>query len=75
MGSEQPDGVFPLPSVFSDPIFEPSQLPAFEEGIVSWTPKEKTYETDLAVLQWVEELEQRVILSDLQIRVPWADTG
>lgn len=36
---------------------------------MSWSPKEKTYETDLAVLQWVEELEQRVILSDLQIRV------
>lgn len=35
---------------------------------MSWSPKEKTYETDLAVLQWVEELEQRVILSDLQIR-------
>lgn len=52
----------------TDPIFEPSQLPAFEEGIMSWSPKEKTYETDLAVLQWVEELEQRVILSDLQIR-------
>ncbi|XP_032276404.1 bromodomain adjacent to zinc finger domain protein 2A isoform X3 [Phoca vitulina] len=51
-----------------DPIFEPSQLPAFQEGIMSWSPKEKTYETDLAVLQWVEELEQRVILSDLQIR-------
>ncbi|KAM5289114.1 bromodomain adjacent to zinc finger domain protein 2A isoform 2-T2 [Ctenodactylus gundi] len=54
------------PSV--DPIFEPSQLPAFQEGIMNWSPKEKTYETDLAVLQWVEELEQRVILSDLQIR-------
>ncbi|XP_014642116.1 PREDICTED: bromodomain adjacent to zinc finger domain protein 2A isoform X9 [Ceratotherium simum simum] len=52
----------------TDPIFEPSQLPAFQEGILSWSPKEKTYETDLAVLQWVEELEQRVILSDLQIR-------
>ena len=75
MDGEQSDGLFPLPSVFSDPIFEPSQLPAFEEGIVSWTPKEKTDETDLAVLQWVEELEQRVILSDLQIRVPWAGTG
>lgn len=61
----------PLPSVFSDPIFEPSQLPPFQEGILSWSPKEKTYETDLAVLQWVEELEQRVILSDLQIRVQW----
>lgn len=36
---------------------------------MSWSSKEKTYETDLAVLQWVEELEQRVILSDLQIRV------
>ncbi|XP_059792192.1 bromodomain adjacent to zinc finger domain protein 2A isoform X1 [Balaenoptera ricei] len=52
----------------TDPIFEPSQLLAFQEGILSWSPKEKTYETDLAVLQWVEELEQRVILSDLQIR-------
>lgn len=38
---------------------------------MNWSPKEKTYETDLAVLQWVEELEQRVILSDLQIRVRW----
>ncbi|XP_057558335.1 bromodomain adjacent to zinc finger domain protein 2A isoform X4 [Hippopotamus amphibius kiboko] len=52
----------------TDPIFEPSQRPAFQEGIMSWSSKEKTYETDLAVLQWVEELEQRVILSDLQIR-------
>ncbi|MBZ3882839.1 Bromodomain adjacent to zinc finger domain protein 2A [Sciurus carolinensis] len=52
----------------TDSIFEPTQLPAFEEGIMSWSSQEKTYETDLAVLQWVEELEQRVILSDLQIR-------
>lgn len=66
-----PDGPFPLPSVFSDSIFEPSQLSAFQEGIMSWSSKEKTCETDLAVLQWVEELEQRVILSDLQIRVHW----
>ncbi|XP_023590319.1 bromodomain adjacent to zinc finger domain protein 2A [Trichechus manatus latirostris] len=52
----------------TDSIFEPSQLPTFQEGLTSWSLKEKTYETDLAVLQWVEELEQRVILSDLQIR-------
>ncbi|XP_032146350.1 bromodomain adjacent to zinc finger domain protein 2A isoform X4 [Sapajus apella] len=52
----------------ADPIFEPRQLPAFQEEIMSWSPKEKTYATDLAVLQWVEELEQRVIMSDLQIR-------
>lgn len=52
----------------TDPIFEPHQLPAVEEGVTNWCPKEKTYETDLAVLQWVEELEQRVVLSDLQIR-------
>lgn len=58
-------------SVFPDPIFEPSKLPALEEETMSWSPKEKTYETDLAVLQWVEELEQRVVLSDLQIRVHW----
>ncbi|MEJ1277315.1 bromodomain adjacent to zinc finger domain 2A [Cricetulus griseus] len=52
----------------TDPIFEPHKPPAMEEGFMSWSPKEKTYETDLAVLQWVEELEQRVVLSDLQIR-------
>ncbi|XP_051026839.1 bromodomain adjacent to zinc finger domain protein 2A [Acomys russatus] len=52
----------------TDSIFEPGQPPALEEGAMSWSPKEKTYETDLAVLQWVEELEQRVVLSDLQIR-------
>ncbi|ELV12052.1 Bromodomain adjacent to zinc finger domain protein 2A [Tupaia chinensis] len=55
----------------TDPIFEPNQLPAFQEGSMNWSPKEKTYETDLAVLQWVEELERRVVLSDLQIR-GWA---
>jgi hypothetical protein len=65
---QQPDGLLLL-SLSLDPIFESCQLPAFQEGIMSWCPKEKTYETDLAVLQWVEELEQRVILSDLQIRV------
>ncbi|KAM6214250.1 bromodomain adjacent to zinc finger domain protein 2A [Rhynchocyon petersi] len=52
----------------NDPILEPSQLTAFQEGLMNWSSTEKTYETDLAVLQWVEELEQRVILSDLQIR-------
>ncbi|KAK2492022.1 hypothetical protein MC885_021651 [Smutsia gigantea] len=52
----------------TDPIFEPSQLLAFQGGPVHWSPQEKTYEADLAVLQRVEELEQRVILSDLQIR-------
>lgn len=59
------------PSVvlFLDSIFEPCQQPALQEELMNWCPKEKTYETDLAVLQWVEELEQRVILSDLQIRV------
>lgn len=30
---------------------------------------ERAYETDLSVLQWVEELEQRVLMADLQIRV------
>nr|XP_017507428.1 bromodomain adjacent to zinc finger domain protein 2A isoform X1 [Manis javanica] len=52
----------------TDPIFEPSQLLAFQGGPVHWSPREKTHEADLAVLQRVEELEQRVILSDLQIR-------
>ncbi|XP_058529832.1 bromodomain adjacent to zinc finger domain protein 2A isoform X1 [Ochotona princeps] len=52
----------------ADSIFEPCQHPALQEELMNWCPKEKTYETDLAVLQWVEELEQRVILSDLQIR-------
>lgn len=30
---------------------------------------EQAFETDLSVLQWVEELEQRVLMADLQIRV------
>lgn len=56
------------------PILSPVSYLSLKKGS-SWTPKEKTYETDLAVLQWVEELEQLVILSDLQIRYPGLALG
>lgn len=40
-----------------------------QEALAQWSVMERAYETDLSVLQWVEELEQRVLMADLQIRV------
>uniref|UniRef100_A0A8C9RQF6 Bromodomain adjacent to zinc finger domain, 2A n=1 Tax=Scleropages formosus TaxID=113540 RepID=A0A8C9RQF6_SCLFO len=34
-----------------------------------WKEFEKTMETDISVLQWVEDLEQRVFAADLQIKI------
>uniref|UniRef100_A0A8C6YJQ1 Bromodomain adjacent to zinc finger domain 2A n=1 Tax=Nothoprocta perdicaria TaxID=30464 RepID=A0A8C6YJQ1_NOTPE len=36
--------------------------------LAQWSVMERAYEADLSVLQWVEELEQRVLTADLQIR-------
>nr|XP_020845714.1 bromodomain adjacent to zinc finger domain protein 2A isoform X4 [Phascolarctos cinereus] len=53
----------------TDPILKPSRLPLVsQKELMCWSPAERTYEADLAVLQCVEELEQRVLLADLQIR-------
>uniref|UniRef100_A0A8C3QF02 Bromodomain adjacent to zinc finger domain 2A n=1 Tax=Cyanoderma ruficeps TaxID=181631 RepID=A0A8C3QF02_9PASS len=38
------------------------------EALAQWSVPDRAYETDLGVLQWVEELEQRVLMADLQIR-------
>ena len=57
-----------------DPIFHPrpeaaAVTAASQEALAQWSVMERAYEADLSVLQWVEELEQRVLMADLQIRV------
>nr|XP_020640364.1 bromodomain adjacent to zinc finger domain protein 2A isoform X2 [Pogona vitticeps]XP_020640371.1 bromodomain adjacent to zinc finger domain protein 2A isoform X2 [Pogona vitticeps]XP_020640380.1 bromodomain adjacent to zinc finger domain protein 2A isoform X2 [Pogona vitticeps]XP_020640391.1 bromodomain adjacent to zinc finger domain protein 2A isoform X2 [Pogona vitticeps]XP_020640399.1 bromodomain adjacent to zinc finger domain protein 2A isoform X2 [Pogona vitticeps]XP_020640404.1 bromo len=56
----------------NDPIFqthpESASHPVSEEALAQWSMAERAFETDLSVLQWVEELEQRVLMADLQIR-------
>ncbi|KAM6039080.1 LOW QUALITY PROTEIN: bromodomain adjacent to zinc finger domain protein 2A [Chlamydotis macqueenii] len=56
----------------TDPIFhlrpEAAAAAASQEALARWSVMERAYETDLSVLQWVEELEQRVLMADLQIR-------
>uniref|UniRef100_A0A8D0C4W9 Bromodomain adjacent to zinc finger domain 2A n=1 Tax=Salvator merianae TaxID=96440 RepID=A0A8D0C4W9_SALMN len=56
----------------NDPIFqthpEGSDHPVSQEALAQWSMAERAFETDLSVLQWVEELEQRVLMADLQIR-------
>ncbi|XP_043388543.1 LOW QUALITY PROTEIN: bromodomain adjacent to zinc finger domain protein 2A [Chelonia mydas] len=54
----------------ADPIFQPQAAgpPVSQEALARWSVTERAYEMDLALLQWVEELEQRVLMADLQIR-------
>ncbi|XP_033367334.1 bromodomain adjacent to zinc finger domain protein 2A [Parus major] len=56
----------------TDPIFHPRPESAAaavsQEALAQWSVPDRAYETDLGVLQWVEELEQRVLMADLQIR-------
>ncbi|XP_072703632.1 bromodomain adjacent to zinc finger domain protein 2A isoform X2 [Ciconia boyciana] len=56
----------------TDPIFhlrpEAASATVSQEALAHWSVMERAYETDLSVLQWVEELEQRVLMADLQIR-------
>uniref|UniRef100_H3BH80 Bromodomain adjacent to zinc finger domain 2A n=1 Tax=Latimeria chalumnae TaxID=7897 RepID=H3BH80_LATCH len=55
----------------NDPIFEFSQeedSPISTQTLETWSVIERTREVDLAILQWVEELEQRVLAADLQLR-------
>lgn len=56
----------------TDPIFHPRPEAAgaavSQEALARWSVMDRAYETDLSVLQWVEELEQRVLMADLQIR-------
>ncbi|XP_063808617.1 bromodomain adjacent to zinc finger domain protein 2A isoform X3 [Pseudophryne corroboree] len=39
-----------------------------QEALDKWSVEQWTFQVDLSVLQWVEDLEQRVMMSDLQIR-------
>ncbi|XP_070596717.1 bromodomain adjacent to zinc finger domain protein 2A isoform X7 [Erythrolamprus reginae] len=56
----------------NDPIFRiQSEVDSHlisQEALVQWSMSERALEMDLSVLQWVEELEQRVLMADLQIR-------
>ncbi|XP_029450688.1 bromodomain adjacent to zinc finger domain protein 2A isoform X2 [Rhinatrema bivittatum] len=55
----------------NDPIFEFSPGPGNPvcwEALRSWSVPDRTFDVDLSILQWVEDLEQRVLMSDLQIR-------
>uniref|UniRef100_F6T5B1 Bromodomain adjacent to zinc finger domain 2A n=2 Tax=Xenopus tropicalis TaxID=8364 RepID=F6T5B1_XENTR len=42
--------------------------PVSQETLDKWSVTDLTFQVDLSALQWVEDLEQRVILSDLQQR-------
>ncbi|XP_056653815.1 bromodomain adjacent to zinc finger domain protein 2A isoform X3 [Monodelphis domestica] len=53
----------------TDSILQPSRLPMWSpKELAGWAPAQRTFEADLAMLRRVEELEQRVLLADLQIR-------
>lgn len=40
-----------------------------EELQKPWQVQEKTMETDIGILKWVEDLEQRVVSADLHLKV------
>ncbi|XP_056418390.1 bromodomain adjacent to zinc finger domain protein 2A isoform X2 [Hyla sarda] len=49
--------------------FKPSEgHPVSQETLDKWSVEQWTFQVDLSVLQWVEDLEQRVMMSDLQLR-------
>ncbi|XP_026187446.1 bromodomain adjacent to zinc finger domain protein 2A [Mastacembelus armatus] len=57
----------------NDPIFE---LKVEEKDVLMealqqpWQVQEKAMETDISALQWVEDMEQRVIAADLHLKAP-----
>ncbi|KAM5180603.1 LOW QUALITY PROTEIN: bromodomain adjacent to zinc finger domain protein 2A [Mantella aurantiaca] len=55
----------------SDAIFEfkPAEgHPVSQETLDKWSVEQLSFQVDLSVLQWVEDMERRVTSSDLQIR-------
>ncbi|KAF7664391.1 hypothetical protein LDENG_00178320 [Lucifuga dentata] len=56
------DPVFELKAEEKDALMEALQQP--------WQVQEKAMETDISALQWVEDLEQRVIAADLHLKAP-----
>ncbi|KAK2897414.1 bromodomain adjacent to zinc finger domain protein 2A isoform X2 [Channa argus] len=57
-----PDPIFNLKVEERDVLMEALQQP--------WQVQEKSMETDTSALQWVEDLEQRVIAADLHLKAP-----
>lgn len=55
------DRLFDLKVEEKDVLLEELQKP--------WQVQEKTMETDISVLKWVEDLEQRVVSADLHLKV------
>ncbi|XP_058869174.1 bromodomain adjacent to zinc finger domain protein 2A-like isoform X2 [Acipenser ruthenus] len=56
----------------NDPIFQfiPDEAsPVSQETLQKWSITQRALETDLSVLQWVEDLEQRVLAADLQLKM------
>lgn len=56
-----PDPMFELKVEDKDVLMEELQKP--------WQVQEKAVETDINVLKWVEDLEQRVVAADLHLKV------
>ncbi|XP_008102188.3 bromodomain adjacent to zinc finger domain protein 2A isoform X1 [Anolis carolinensis] len=56
----------------NDPIFQTQPKDTNHlvslEALAQWSVADRAFEIDLSILQWVEELEQRVLMADLQIR-------
>uniref|UniRef100_A0A8C4P0Q1 Bromodomain adjacent to zinc finger domain, 2A n=1 Tax=Dicentrarchus labrax TaxID=13489 RepID=A0A8C4P0Q1_DICLA len=59
------DRIFELKVEEKDLLIEALQQP--------WQVQEKAIETDISALQWVEDLEQRVIAADLHLKMPMAE--
>lgn len=56
-----PDPIFELKVEQKDVLMEALQQP--------WQVQEKAMDTDISALQWVEDLEQRVVAADLHMKV------
>ncbi|KAF7210168.1 bromodomain adjacent to zinc finger domain protein 2A isoform X1 [Nothobranchius furzeri] len=57
----------------SDPLFEvkPEKKEVLLEALQQpWQVQEKAVEMDVSALQWVEDLEQRVVAADLHLKAP-----
>ncbi|XP_026099295.1 bromodomain adjacent to zinc finger domain protein 2A-like [Carassius auratus] len=54
----------------TDPIFQSTVEDALlEASKQAWSEQERVLQLDIGVLQWVEDLEQRVVGADLQLKV------
>ncbi|XP_044143230.1 bromodomain adjacent to zinc finger domain protein 2A isoform X3 [Bufo gargarizans] len=55
--------------------FKPTEgHPVSQETLDKWSVEQRTFQVDISVLQRVEDLEQRVMMSDLQLR-GWTPPG